>query len=463
MHRGGLTGDGRSKFAGPLFNQTLWRFSVGGEEVQMHSSPVINREGDIIIGSDLGIHAVHSNGTEKWFFKTDRKVVATPAITNDNVIIATAWDGFVRAIYGENGALKWSYHASSFISSSPIIGNDGTIFVCDSGSGIHALHPTNGTLIWGYKVGENSRIVSTPALYEYEDKDGQQLSTWKVGTSVSVADVQEVGKKNEKGIDPWLHPSVYAIRGQNGRWRAATDRRFGHGLLFIGVDGTLLALDSKSGKRIWSHDCKGALHASPTVLGDGSVLVVNTSGLMYRFSVRGILLWKHQLDGSIPSSSPTLSQDGTLAYIGGWARSLSAVVVETGKRAWTFPINQYDSVIDASPIIDANGIIYVASWDGTLRAFEGGERELATLRWTFELGINKRKGSSSTIAIGRNNTAYLGVNDGHLIAVGGNKEMREKLGLNSMEYQLCQLGKKKCVRKTISASTENSTKGSNEI
>ncbi len=110
--------------------------------------------------------------------------------------------------------------------------------------------------------------------------------------------------------------------------------------------------------------------SSPTFLGDGSVLVADSSGRSFRISAGGVLT---QLPGraSLPIEA-SFTVAGGLAVVGSWDRRLRAWDVASGRAAWTASAQDHIIASAAACSIDggASPDFLVGSKDGRLYAFD---------------------------------------------------------------------------------------------
>merc|ERR1712086_955369 len=80
-------------------------------------------------------------------------------------------------------------------------------------------------------------------------------------------------------------------------------------------------------------------------------------------------------------SSPTLSADGSVVYIGSDDNSLYAVNTADGSKKWAFATG---SVVDSAPTLSADGtVVYVGSEDYSLYAVSTTD---GSKKWAFATG-----------------------------------------------------------------------------
>ena len=125
-----------------------WKYKTGDH---ISSSPAIDKDGTIYIGSDDGyLHAIRPDGTPKWEYETGTWGRSSPAIGEDGTI----YIGSGCSLYAINpdGTLKWKYKTGDVEYSSSAIGKDGTIYVGGNDGYLHAIRP-DGTPKWKYETG----------------------------------------------------------------------------------------------------------------------------------------------------------------------------------------------------------------------------------------------------------------------------------------------------------------------
>jgi outer membrane protein assembly factor BamB len=131
------------------------------------------------------------------------------------------------------------------------------------------------------------------------------------------------------------------------------------------------------------------IYSSPAVSGDGKVFfgsVMNCpvqsgfnagDGWFYALDqCTGELLWSQNMHGWV-ESSPALSHDNRVVYVGSKSGLLTAMDTRTGEKIWEFPTG---AGITASPAVDNKGTIYIGSLDGSLYAV----RPDGTLKWAYD-------------------------------------------------------------------------------
>jgi outer membrane protein assembly factor BamB len=192
-------------------------------------------------------------------------------------------------------------------------------------------------------------------------------------------------------------------------------------LVWVGTtDGLVLTMTSE-GSVPFAHRTGGAVKSSPAIDVAGHAIIGSTDGFLYSISPeRGprdkdagtdggpnyppaLVVFKLAV-GPI-ASSPVIGADGTI-YVGTTDGKLVAVAGDGSAILWSATTND---TVGSSPAIGQDGTIYVGSSDGKLYALASD----GTSRWALDLG-SPIHGSP---AVGGEGTVYIGSSDGKLHAV----------------------------------------------
>jgi outer membrane protein assembly factor BamB len=199
-------------------------------------------------------------------------------------------------------------------------------------------------------------------------------------------------------------------------------------------DGTLYAIDERTGSQIWKFAAKSRIPSSPAVA-NGVVYFGAYDGIFYALdAVSGKLRWTFSnpgerryagshLHGAFPAgetmpdpfdvylSSPTV-WNGVI-YFGSGDGNVYSLDAATGSLRWKYKTGD---VVHASPAI-VEGKLYIGSWDSYFYALDAATgKEL----WRFKTGedpnIHNQVGiqSSATVAKG---VVYFGCRDSNLYAL----------------------------------------------
>lgn len=112
----------------------------------------------------------------------------------------------------------------------------------------------------------------------------------------------------------------------------------------------------------------------------------------------GTLIWRFQTGGFIDTSSPSLSADGSIVYIGSYDKQVWALYTATGAVAWNYTTQ---ASIESSPAVGPTGIIYFGSLDFNVYALNG---TTGALLWSYPTSSYVY----SSPAVGTNGVVYVG-------------------------------------------------------
>jgi outer membrane protein assembly factor BamB len=173
-----------------------------------------------------------------------------------------------------------------------------------------------------------------------------------------------------------------------------------NGVVYVGSysDDAVYALKASTGELLWSY-VTGTVESSPAVA-NGVVSVGSYSDRLYALDAStGGLLWSYTT-GDIVVSSPAVANG--VVYVAS-RRSLYALNASTGDLLWSYPTGGY---VYSSPAV-AKGVVYVGSGDHRLYALNAST---GGLLWADNGGFDY---SSPAIA---NGAVYIGSNNGRLYA-----------------------------------------------
>jgi outer membrane protein assembly factor BamB len=139
-----------------LFGDSIaWEFKTGGA---IESSPAMDRDGTVYIGSnDHRLYAV-KNGKELWKFETGHCIYSSPCPGPDGTVYAGSRDGKLYAL--KEGENLWEFKTGNQIEASPCLGPDGIVYVGSWDGSLYAVR--NGEKVWEFKSGQG--IYSSPCI-----------------------------------------------------------------------------------------------------------------------------------------------------------------------------------------------------------------------------------------------------------------------------------------------------------
>lgn len=269
----------------------------------------------------------------QWRFATEGDGISSPVVVGDRVY-AGSGDGHLYALDRLTGATIWTFDARSAIHSSPAAEN-GLIFFATRDGGLVAVDAATGRHRWRVATGPDKPL-------------------------------------------PWGH--------ETGDYYIASPVLAGNGVVLFGAgDGSVNALDEKTGKAIWRTDIGERIRSTPAV-SEGVVFVGTVQGRLHALALKdGAPRWTFDTEGTKLDSSKfgydrrTIQSSPAVAngvvYFGARDGWVYAVGASDGKERWRY--DHHISWIITSPAV-ADGVVYDASSDGAfvqaLDATNGTER-----------------------------------------------------------------------------------------
>ncbi|MGA2179056.1 MAG: PQQ-binding-like beta-propeller repeat protein [Verrucomicrobiota bacterium] len=287
--------------------------------------------GSFCLSAQLICHA-QSPPTNLWLLRMSGYVAdSSPAIAADGTIYQADFAGKMRAVTPQ-GKVKWAFKINSEIKSSPAIADDGTIYFGARDRKFYAVTP-RGKLKWAFPTG--AWIDSSPAIAG----DGTiYFGSWDANFYAL----------NPNGSKKWVFATSNIVVsspaiGKNGTiYFGSHDKKF----YALRPDGSLL----------WSFTTGAPIISSPAISLDGTIYFTSTDGNLYALRPDGSELWRLHTGGAT-ESSPVIDERGNL-YLS--VNKCDISVGPDGKAGLRWCS---DVLIDASPAVAANNVIYFpAPW-----------------------------------------------------------------------------------------------------
>ena len=194
----------------------------------------------------------------------------------------------------------------------------------------------------------------------------------------------------------------------------------GSGVLYLGSNDKVYALDSASGKQDQKfHFGKKQTSFSnvrcnfetPLITRNGMVIVGSTNSSVYALDGEtGSKKWQYAAAGMI-STPPAMDANGTI-YIGCFAAKLYALGGSTGKVKWIFSTGD---MITSAPAVRGD-TVYITSRDRHIYAVSA---RTGRLRWKYTSGPDFRDAFFSSPAVGNDGTVYATCGNGFVYALNG--------------------------------------------
>jgi outer membrane protein assembly factor BamB len=180
------------------------------------------------------------------------------------------------------------------------------------------------------------------------------------------------------------------------------------GILYAFSFGAVVAVDTKTGERLWRNGYFDSWWAPPAIGPDGTVYIGNYSGssVIMHDGLTGEQKGGFNV-GLCVHACPTIGVDGTL-YLAGL--KIYSYDPETRQLRWSF---QGGDIFEGSPSLSSDGVLFAGCYDGKMYALNSANGAKV---WEFATGGLIK----SSPAIGADGTIYFGSADGKIYAVDGN-------------------------------------------
>ena len=238
-----------------------------------------------VVATDLATGRTLWREKLKGLSKRDKSALGGGlAVDGDTLIVASGF-GYVTALDASTGAEKWKNPMNAPMTGAPTI-KDGRIFVESNNNEIFALSMDNGEVEWSDQaISETARVLGSPSPAAVEDfviapyssgeviaylaSNGRRLWTDAISQAGRFTPISEI---NDIGSRPILAGGLVFASSQSG---------------------ITIAIDGRSGQRVWSKQIGSA--QAPAVTGE-QMFVVGTDGqLACLNSTSGEVYWIVQL------------------------------------------------------------------------------------------------------------------------------------------------------------------------
>jgi outer membrane protein assembly factor BamB len=349
-----------------------WMFDAG-ESVDCASR--LCNDGTLITGNYHRILALHgTTGTKKWSFTGpdgSENLASAPVVgPDDTVYVPTQKSGKpyrVFALDGATGRLKWVIEQQAVVLAP---GEHRTLFL--GYKQLTAVDGATGKPLWTFKPPLRPDVDSD--LRSYDGRVEAMASARRTVYAVYGCPYNTlVALDADTGQRKWGAP--FNRSGQFSCSVPASLVVTEDGIPIVSVSGaSLFAYEAQTGHALWRVDHLGGLWSAQLQNGPGHRLYAGSDqGTVWALDARtGARLWERELGAKI-SHPPVVAPDGVL-YVGTNANKVYALNARTGQIQWSVSFGWLTRNFipgygeDISLTVSPNGTVYAASSDGRIYA-----------------------------------------------------------------------------------------------
>lgn len=294
------------------------------------SSPAV-ADGVVYFCAGRRLYAVNAEtGALNWRYPAEESLTATiksSPLVGDDLVYFGGGDGKLYAITKDTGTLAWSFVTKGIMSSSPVLLDD-TIYVGSGDDHLYALDARTGAMKWpgGFKVRDD--VAGSPAiadglvyflssdmvLYAANMRNGDLR--WSVRIGASARTSSPVVAENTVYLAAGNILQAYQAKSGRLKWgiplpsEVTAAPAVGDGVLYFGCrDGRLFAVTT-AGKLLWNKpvDLGAAIYGSPVIAGQTLYVGANRGKLVALDAKTGEKLWEYTV-------MPSMHDYGKLKYV----------------------------------------------------------------------------------------------------------------------------------------------------
>ncbi len=266
--------------------------------------------------------------------------------------------------------------------------------------------------LWSSRVGDGSGRSGVRLQPTYADGKLYLISTDGKIQALDAATGKTLWKQSTRvgeGIWPFKHKKP----GPDARW-AGGPSVLGNLLVGGPRDGHVYAMDSATGKQLWSAEVDNEV-ISPPAIDAGNVYVRTNSGYVYAFDANsGERKWVYDQANvpllSLRGNGPLLAAHGVVMF-GSDDGNVISLRGDTGAIQWKLPITKGLGRTDIQKLNDADdtlqldgSTVYATAYHGELTAIDAAQGQVL---WN--------RAFSSYVGVGVTDKALVGVDDDSLV------------------------------------------------
>jgi len=267
----------------------------------------------------------------KWQQKLGAAIYATAAVADGTAYVGTT-GGMFYAINIKDGSYRWAFAAGRPIYGEASVTTDAVYFTCDNGF-LYKLDRATSKEVWHYDLGDGQAPRILP--HQVVDNSGDFDFDIHASRPTRFGDTIYVGSGDG---------SIHAVNARSGArvWRFAAKGKMRGDVvvdrtrLYVGgFGGVVYAIDRNTGAQIWEKDTKAEITDSVALIGD-VIVVGNRGGLLAGLNREtGQTIWKAQLWGSSAESTAIPAKVRGQFYFGSSdLRRVALMDAKDGRVLW---------------------------------------------------------------------------------------------------------------------------------
>lgn len=315
---------------------------------------------------------------------------ATEPVVGDGLIYVGTSHGWIRAFRSVDGKDVWRHKNEGRINRPAVI-HDGILF-CTSSKGISALSMSAGQRIWSHPV--DSGLGACVAVPEHDlmvagSPDGHEYAfDARTGRTLWMTDLVHGAPPDRPGF-----------AGVNARVKGTLARPSGvrqsDNIIYQSIydQSRVLAIDAKTGAKVWSYQANGWIVAAPAVSQD-FIFVGSADRLVHCIDKStGRKIWTCETGGRVDAN---IVVDGERLLCASCDGVVYCIRISDGEALWRFKTAaDYKGRCDicAAPVV-TEACVYCATGAGYVYALDKND---GALLWSWRTSNNSQIYSSPAI------------------------------------------------------------------
>jgi outer membrane protein assembly factor BamB len=250
---------------------------------------------------------------------------------------------------------------------------------------------------------------------------------WSISTHALIEFPPAVADGVAYVVNKYGNAKAVRLRDRKILWERVTNPRnsgkptdvtapvYHRGLVFFAyIDGSLVAVDAKTGKPVWTRKLVGHLESSPMAVGGMLYLGTDKTNVVALRAADGKIRWQFNSPGAI-KASPSFHRGRV--YVADYQSAMFCLDAANGKLLWRTNTSQVPPYgrggFYSSPAV-AFGRVYAARDDGTVFAFD---EATGKVEWSFPTNDYVYGSPAVAQVPGTPPTVYIGSYDEHFYAL----------------------------------------------